>query len=103
MVKSIPLPAPRRLCRARAGVALTVLALTVGAFLALGLLPEPALACAVCGAAKEQNRQAYVAMTWVLSFLPLVLIGGPILWLCRQARKREALAAVLTQPESVVR
>jgi hypothetical protein len=55
------------------------------------LAPHAAWACTVCGLGQEQTEWAYVAMTAVLSLLPLGLIGGIGLWLHR--RSAAAVAA----------
>lgn len=47
----------------------------------------PVLACAVCGLAGTQdNYQAYRSMTWMMSGLPLVMIGGVFYWLYRNTK-----------------
>ena len=63
--------------------------------LALVALPELASACAVCGAAVEddQSRVAYLVTSAVLSVLPLALLGGFLLWLRRQYRRQRNAAA----------
>jgi hypothetical protein len=54
------------------------------------LAPELARACAVCGAGadEDQSRTAYLLTTLVLSALPLAMLGGVLLWLRRQHRRR---------------
>jgi len=58
----------------------------------LGLAPELARACAVCGAGadEDQSRVAYLVTMLVLSALPLAMFGGILLWLRRQHRRRGA-------------
>ena len=58
--------------------------------LVLALAPEWASACAVCGAAadEDQSRIAYLVTTGVLSALPLALFGAFVLYLRRQHRRQ---------------
>jgi hypothetical protein len=69
--------------------------------LVLGLLllaPESALACPVCGlAGSDESGTAYVAMTVMLSALPLGMIAGVALWV------RRRLKAAETPPPSTLR
>ena len=61
--------------------------------LALGLVPELAAACAVCGAGvdDDQSRIAYLITSALLSALPLALFGGILLWLRRQHRRQSGV------------
>ncbi len=43
-------------------------------------------ACSVCAVAKEEARAAYYATTALLSFLPLIMIGGVIYYLFKKSR-----------------
>lgn len=43
-------------------------------------------ACPVCGVAKEEARVAYYATTAILSFLPLIMIGGLVYYLFKRNR-----------------
>lgn len=52
--------------------------------------PSPALACAACVAAADRNRTLFMISTIVLSLLPLVMVGGGLWWIARQARGRLA-------------
>ncbi len=54
------------------------------------LAPELAHACSVCGAGADEDasRIAYLVTTIALSALPLVMLGGFLLWLRVQARRR---------------
>ena len=52
--------------------------------------PATAHACAVCGAAVERSKAAFVGTTIGLSLLPLALIGGGLWWISRHARERMA-------------
>jgi hypothetical protein len=54
------------------------------------LAAAPTWACTVCGIGQENTEWAYVAMTAVLSLLPLALIGGVAGWLYVRARAHEA-------------
>lgn len=49
-------------------------------------LPALAAACPVCGAATEDNRMAYLAMTIAMSLLPLAGIGGVVFWVWKRSR-----------------
>lgn len=49
------------------------------------LAPRAALACPVCGlVGVNENWAVYLAMTAVLSALPLLMIGGMVFWLYRR-------------------
>lgn len=63
--------------------------------LTLVALPELASACAVCGAAvdDDQSRIAYLLTTAALSLLPLALFGGFVLWVRRQLRRQRQVEA----------
>jgi len=54
------------------------------------LAPELARACAVCGAGagEDGSRIAYLVTTIVMSALPLLLIGGFLLWVRARARRQ---------------
>lgn len=54
--------------------------------LLFALLPSPALACAVCGAAAERNRMAFLGTTVLLSLLPLAMMAGGLWWIARRGR-----------------
>lgn len=45
-----------------------------------------AQACSVCVVGKEEARVAYYATTAILSFLPLIMIGGVIYYLFKKSR-----------------
>jgi hypothetical protein len=59
--------------------------LLVVAFLVL--LPDVVYACAVCFDARDENRQAFLATTAFLSFLPLGMIAGAGLWMRKRSRE----------------
>ncbi|MGV3623010.1 MAG: hypothetical protein ACO1OB_19480 [Archangium sp.] len=47
----------------------------------VGLLSSPAFACAVCGAGEDDRTQgSYLAMTIVISLLPLAMLAGIVGW-----------------------
>lgn len=43
-------------------------------------------ACSVCVVGKEEARTAYYATTAILSFLPLIMIGGLIYYVVKKNR-----------------
>lgn len=45
------------------------------------LWPDVAAACPGCTATSEENRIAFLVTTGILTFLPLMLIGGVVYWL----------------------
>lgn len=49
-------------------------------------LVSAAQACSVCVVGKEEARSAYYATTAVLSFLPLIMIGGVVYYLFKKNR-----------------
>lgn len=51
--------------------------------------PHLAAACAVCFSAREESRIAFGVTTAVLTALPLLMIGGAVLWLRLRARRAE--------------
>ena len=53
------------------------------------LLPAAALACPGCFAAAENNRSAFLITTLVLTLLPLGMLGAGLLWLRREALRRD--------------
>lgn len=66
---------------------------------ALALLwPSAGHACAVCFSASDQNRGAFLMTTILLSLLPLGMIGGGLLWLRHQARRRSEPRRVVPAP-----
>ena len=65
-------------------------------WMASAALPGLAAACPVCGSAKnEENQIAYLATTGFMTFLPLILVGGLILWIRKRVRDMERDAPVV--------
>ncbi len=58
------------------------------AALALLLLPQAAVACAVCGGGNPANRFAFFASTIALSLIPLALFAAGFLWLRKRILSR---------------
>ena len=56
------------------------------------ILPTAAQACAVCGAATENNQMAFLAMTLFMSLMPLAAIGGIAWWVWRRTKALDAEA-----------
>jgi hypothetical protein len=55
--------------------------------LGLGSLPGVALACPLCLAAKDEAVQmAFLLTTVLLSALPVIMIGGLIIWIAKRSR-----------------
>jgi hypothetical protein len=54
--------------------------------LVLLALPAAAEACAVCGAAVDRNRTAFLVTTILLSFLPLALMAAGLAWIVKRSR-----------------
>jgi hypothetical protein len=57
--------------------------------LTLLLLPAVAHACPVCSTGFEQNREAFIETTAIMSLLPLALIGGVAYYWRRKSRQME--------------
>ena len=55
----------------------------------VGSLATVAEACPSCASPLEENRQAFVDTTILLTVLPLFMIGGFVWWLRRKARELE--------------
>jgi len=61
--------------------------LTLGVAVALlFVLPQMAHGCAVCFSATDENRQAFLATTVLLTLLPLGMVGGVGLWARNRTR-----------------
>jgi nitrate reductase NapE component len=61
--------------------------------LASCLLPEAAAACSVCNGGAEENRQAFLFTTVLLSILPVAMLGTLGWWVWRCNREAEAPGA----------
>jgi hypothetical protein len=61
----------------------------VALFFFLFVFAPDALACAVCQDAQEKNRGMFVATTWLLSLLPLAMIGSIVYVIVKRAREEE--------------
>ena len=60
---------------------------TAAIVIALLAAPSVALACPVCGLASTgDNQSSYIAMSAMLSILPLGMIAGMSIWLYRKNR-----------------
>lgn len=64
--------------------------ITCGALaLALSALPTPAFACPICGVTNpNDNWPTYLAMSAMISALPLTMIGGIVFWIYRRANAK---------------
>ncbi len=60
-----------------------------GPLLAAAVLVAPgrALACAVCAAGETNNRAEFILTTAFMTALPLLLVGGVVLYLRARARR----------------
>ena len=55
-------------------------------------LPRLAEACAGCIArGDDESRAAFVGTTVLLTFLPLIVVGGAVWWLLRRARELDPI------------
>ena len=52
--------------------------------------PDDSYACAVCFSAREDNRLSFIFTTAFLTCLPLLAMGGAVLWLRARWRELEA-------------
>lgn len=59
-------------------------------------------ACPSCASPLEENRQAFVDTTILLTVLPLTMIGGFVWWLRRRTREMEP-APEIAVPETLLR
>ena len=57
------------------------------ALLLVVVLPDVAHACPVCFDSRDENRQAFLATTALLSLLPLGMVGGVGLWMRKRYRE----------------
>lgn len=77
-----------------------IVAIFVAIFL---LLPEAAHACPVCFDARDENRQAFLATTVLLSLLPLGMVGGVGFWMRRRVDQMERDEAGLADQDEASR
>ena len=64
----------------------------------VGWTPTIALACPVCFAADEANRDAFLATTVFMSLFPLAMIGGLLAFLVKRAREADVELASVAPP-----
>ena len=82
---------------------MTAVWLAVSLAAALVALPSDAWACPSCLAAQDSDVQtAFIIATAFLTFLPLTLLGGLVLWLRRRQRVLDAeeAAGVIRLPSA---
>ena len=65
-------------------------ALTTTLVTSAALFANEALACPACAVSKEQSQAAFIGTTALLTFLPLIVVGGVAFWLIKQARAADA-------------
>jgi hypothetical protein len=61
----------------------------IRAILVLGIVAlaiQGSYACSACAVANEQTRYAYYATTALLTFLPLLMIGGVVFYIAKKSR-----------------
>ncbi|MEM7138295.1 MAG: hypothetical protein AAF500_17070 [Myxococcota bacterium] len=68
---------------------------------AIGSMAGFASACPTCASPLEENRQAFVDTTILLTLVPLAMIGGFVWWLRRKARSLET--PEIAVPETLLR
>ncbi len=51
------------------------------------LLADVALSCPVCGFGQDKARWAFITTTGILTFFPLTMIGGILVWLRQRSRR----------------
>lgn len=54
------------------------------------LLPSEAHACAVCFSGEDANRLAFVWATVFMTFTPLIVFGGAVMWYRKRIAAVEA-------------
>ena len=59
-------------------------------------------ACPSCASPLEENRQAFVDTTILLTVLPLTMLGGFVWWLRRRTRELEQVPEIAV-PQSLLR
>lgn len=70
-------------------------------FVAAAWTADLAHACPSCASPLEENRQAFVDTTILLTVLPLAMIGGFVWWLRRRTREMER-APEIAVPETLL-
>lgn len=60
-------------------------------------------ACPSCASPLEENRQAFVDTTILLTVVPLAMVGGFVWWLRRRAREMEEGQPEIGVPETLLR
>lgn len=68
--------------------------------IAILMLPNIALACAVCSAREDAARIAFIATTVFMSALPVALVFGVVWWLRKESRAQQSRRAP-REPEAV--
>ena len=63
----------------------------------LCLIPVDLWACAVCVGGNEENRQAFIFTTVLLTLIPLIVIGSLVRWAQRRSEERDAEQERLSQ------
>ena len=63
---------------------------SLAAFALLLLLPGVSEACAVCFSGRDETPLAFIGTTVLLSFMPILLVGGAVYFLRRRYRELEA-------------
>ncbi|MBT3480837.1 MAG: hypothetical protein HN457_05330 [Opitutales bacterium] len=62
---------------------------SIRSVLSLGIVSlaiQASHACSVCAVANEEARYAYYATTALLTFLPLLMIGGVVFYIAKKSR-----------------
>ena len=74
--------------------------LAAASALAVVWSPRIGWACSVCTAGRDEaNRVAFIATTAFLTFLPLLMIGGVVWWLCVRVRRHGDIADAAARPQ----
>lgn len=55
----------------------------------VGMSPRLAQACAVCFSASDETRDAFLGTTVFMTVLPLLMVGGVVVWMWRRALRIE--------------
>jgi hypothetical protein len=66
-----------------------------------GLVPGVALACPKCFAVRDKATQlAFLGTTILLTSLPVLMIGGVIVWVARRSRELDSASRPKRSPKS---